>query len=107
MTQADGTDIAIQRKMLRVAVRNSARSVPLLSFAVLYLGWLAWQSGQPMVAATVLALGLPVSAWRVALDRRFGTHDSIDPARILRIAGKVTPDVLASVREQLRGILIL
>jgi two-component system, sensor histidine kinase len=82
MIQPDGIDTAIQRQMLRVAVRNSARSVPLLVVAVLFLAWLAWQGGDRLSAAAMLGLGLPVSAWRVALDRRYKGHDEVEHGRI-------------------------
>ena len=42
MTEPDGIDTAIQHRMLRVAVRNSARSVPLLVVAVVFIAWLGW-----------------------------------------------------------------
>lgn len=68
--------------MLSVGVRNSARSVPLLTVAVLFLAWLAWQGQQPLVAALMLALGLPVSAWRWWLHHRYGGEAGITTERM-------------------------
>ncbi len=82
MTEPDGIDTAIQRKLLRVAVRNSARSVPLLLVAVFFLAWLGWQAGDRAAAAAVLVLGLPVSAWRWALNQAWRGQDDIAPGRI-------------------------
>jgi len=82
MIQPDGIDTAIQRQMLRVAVRNSARSVPLLVVAVLFLAWLAWQGGDLLSMAVVLLLGLSVSGWRWWLDRLYAGRDEVEPERI-------------------------
>jgi len=82
MTQLDGIDTAIQRKLLRVAVRNSARSVPLLTVAVCFLAWLGWQGGDRWAAVVMLLLGLPVSAWRWALDHAWRGEESIASDRI-------------------------
>ena len=82
MTVPDGIDTAIQRRMLRLAVRNSARSVPLLTVAVLFLAYLGWQTHDPISAAVMLAVGLPMSAWRWWLDRSYGAQESIEDARI-------------------------
>ena len=62
----DGVTTAIQRQMLRVVVRNSARSVPLLMVAVLFVAWLGWQGGHLWTAAITLVMGAIVSAWRLA-----------------------------------------
>jgi hypothetical protein len=61
---SDGVSTAIQRETLRVAVRNSARSVLLLLVAVLYVAWLGYERGQVGAAALTLLLGLVVSGWR-------------------------------------------
>ena len=80
MTEPDAVEIAIQRKMLRLAVRNSARSVPLLTVAVLFLAWLGWIAGDRVSAAIILLLGLAVSAWRWALNRSNRDVDAIAAA---------------------------
>ncbi len=82
MTEPDGIDTAIQRKLLRVAVRNSARSVPLLTVAVLFLAWLGWQAGDRVAAAAMLLLGLPVSVWRWAIDNAWRGQEDIAPSHI-------------------------
>jgi signal transduction histidine kinase/CheY-like chemotaxis protein len=85
MTELDGIDIAIQRKVLRVAVLNSARSVPLLTVAVFFISWLGWQAGDTKAAAITLSLGLVVAAWRWVLNRMHGAQQDIPPARIGRV----------------------
>ncbi|HLL18643.1 MAG TPA: ATP-binding protein, partial [Rubrivivax sp.] len=78
----DGVTTAIQREMLRVVVRNSAHSVPLLMVAVLYVAWLGWQGGHRWPAAMTLVLGVVVSGWRLAMSRSYGGDEDMEPARI-------------------------
>ena len=78
----DGIEIAIRRRMLRVAVRNSARSVPLLVLVVLFFAGLSWEAGTRWMTAVVLGIGLPVSLWRLWLMRRHGDTDAATPAEI-------------------------
>ena len=68
---SDEVGLAIQREMLQVALRNSARSVGLLMAAVLYMAWLGWQVGRPWASALVLVLGSAVSAWRWHISARW------------------------------------
>ncbi len=82
MVNAARIDAEVQRQMLRMALRNAARSVPLLTVAVLFIAWLAWQADKPLLAAAVLALGLPVSAWRWHLGRRYGDEAAVTAERI-------------------------
>ncbi len=82
---SDGISTAIQREMLRVVVRNSARSVPLLMVAVAYVAWLGWQGGQALAAGATLLMGITVSVWRLALNRINGGEGAIEPERIARV----------------------
>ena len=91
MSTVDGIDTDIQRRMLGVGVRNSARSVPMLMFAVVFLAWLAWDANDPGTATLMLALGVPVSVWRCWLYHR-----------CLR-GLELTPERMASVVMQLEG----
>ena len=71
MSTVDGIDTDIQRRMLGVGVRNSARSVPMLMVAVVFLAWLAWNANDPGTATLMMALGVPVSVWRCWLYHRY------------------------------------
>jgi signal transduction histidine kinase/CheY-like chemotaxis protein len=70
MTDPDGIDIGIQREMLQLALRNSARTVPLLMAAVLFLSWMAWDTQSFIAAGVTLALGSVVAAWRWRMGHR-------------------------------------
>jgi signal transduction histidine kinase len=78
----DGVTTAIQREMLRVVVRNSARSVPLLIVAVLFVAWLGWQAGHLWAAAVTLVLGVVVAGWRLAISHSHGGDEYMEPERI-------------------------
>ena len=73
MTDRDRIDTAIQREMMQVALRNSARSVPLLIVAVLFLAWLGWKTGRVEAAAVTLVMGLVVAGWRWWTNHHWGT----------------------------------
>ncbi|MDE2147865.1 MAG: response regulator [Burkholderiales bacterium] len=89
-------ETAVQRSMLRVAVRNSGRSVWLLTVAVLFVAWLGWRAGDPVAAASVAAMGLAVAAWRWMLGRQFGgSTAAIAPARIRGIVRALEANALA------------
>ena len=87
MSEDHAIETALQRDMLQVAVRNSARSVPLLLAAVCFISWLGWQAGNPWAAGVTGLIGVAVCAWRFALGRIFGPGMSDEPdlaARIVR-----------------------
>jgi signal transduction histidine kinase len=85
MTDADGIDTPIQREMLRVALRNSARSVPLLMVAASYVAWLGWQAADLRSAGITLGLAAVVSIWRLLLDRQDGSTAVLDATRMRRV----------------------
>jgi two-component system, sensor histidine kinase len=75
---AEGIETTIQRKMLSVALRNSARSVMLLAVAVLFVGWLGWQSNHGSAAALTVLMGVAAALWRWWLARQYG-EDNVMP----------------------------
>ncbi len=67
----EAVDIAIQREMLRVALRNSARSVGLLMAAVFFMAVLGWMVDRLWAGVLVGVLGTAVSAWRWQITARW------------------------------------
>jgi signal transduction histidine kinase/CheY-like chemotaxis protein len=82
MSEPDGIETAIQRSMLRVAVRNSSRSVPLLTVAVVFIAWLGWDAGDASASLATLALGLTVAVWRLVMGRAHRGGDTILPESV-------------------------
>jgi signal transduction histidine kinase/CheY-like chemotaxis protein len=87
MTDPKGIEAAVQREMLQVALRNSARSVVLLMVAVCFVTWLGWQAGQRLAAGITLGVGTVVAVWRWALHWRWGNGVAREPGHV---AGVVT-----------------
>jgi signal transduction histidine kinase/CheY-like chemotaxis protein len=83
-SQEPQTEIAVRKELLRVALGNSARSVPLQLVAVVFIAWLAWDIGHPIAAAVTAVLGLSVAAWRLRIARLFANIESLAPADLVR-----------------------
>ena len=91
MEPSQQIETAIQRDMLQVALRNSARSVPLLVVAVAFVAWLGWRQGSLAAPLATAALGAVVSAWRWWLSHRYAD------------AAALTTDRIAGIVRQLEG----
>jgi two-component system, sensor histidine kinase len=85
--EPSSTESAVRRELLRLALRNSGRSVPLqlAAVAVIVLMGIASQSPVATVAAGVV--GVLVSAWRSLISRRY-VHILDMPESALRSARK-------------------
>jgi signal transduction histidine kinase/CheY-like chemotaxis protein len=70
MAHAPTTDAQVQRELLGLTLRNSARSVPLQLLAVAWVVWLGVQAQRPLWAAAVALLGLAVGLWRLSTASR-------------------------------------
>ena len=70
MTDHPGIDESIQRQTLQVALRNSARTAPLLFVAVVFIAWLGWQAGQAAAAWVTLGIGAVVALSRLLITQR-------------------------------------
>ena len=95
MTESAGIETIVQREMLRVALRNSGRSVPLLVVAVLYIAWLGWQSGELISAVITGVLGIGVSIWRWLLSRRYDSLHNLAPDNVAAIVRQLEANALA------------
>jgi signal transduction histidine kinase/CheY-like chemotaxis protein len=89
MSDTEGIETSIQREMLQLALRNAVRSVPLLSVAVLFLAWMALETGNREAAAITVAVGLVVALWRWSMGRRLQPGAKPTPAQILRIVREI------------------
>jgi signal transduction histidine kinase/CheY-like chemotaxis protein len=95
MSGSVGIERAIQREMVSVALRNSARSVPLLVVAVVWIAWMAWDAASPGLGGFVLVLGLAVSAWRWLLRRRYEDTSALTDATVQRVVFELEANAAA------------
>jgi signal transduction histidine kinase/CheY-like chemotaxis protein len=65
------TEVEVRRELMRLALHNSTRSVPLQLVAVVVMVLMGFQVGQHGAAAATAALGLGVAAWRLVISRKF------------------------------------
>jgi len=77
------TDAAAQRELLRLALHNSARSVPLLLIVVVFLVYLGVQSDRLAAAALTGVLGVAASFWRLLISRRYSDAASLTERELL------------------------
>jgi signal transduction histidine kinase len=94
MNGTDAIELAIRREVLRVALRNSANSVPLLIVAVLYVAWLGWSHQARGAAVAVVAIGAAVSFWRLWLPRAHPDTSALDGRAIDRIVRQLEANAL-------------
>ena len=107
MTDRDSIDTAIHREMLQLALRNSARSVPLLIVAMLFLAWLGLAVGRMDAATATLLIGLVVAGWRWWLQRSWGRATEYSPEQARRlILGLEANAVLAGLMWVVATVLI-
>ncbi len=79
-------DAAVQRELMRMALRNSARSVPLQLVAVAVVVWFGLTVNKPLAAMFVGLMGSFVGLWRWRITHRYGRTDGLDEAAMARAA---------------------
>jgi signal transduction histidine kinase len=78
-------DAAVRRELLRMALRNSTRSVPLQIAGIAFFVGLGLEIKMVTIAALVGLIGLGVVAWRYSLSGRFSDVPSRSDAELLRL----------------------
>ena len=84
MTDMDQIESAAKRELLRLALLNSARSVPLLLVAVAFIFALGLAVDARGSAFAVVVLGLVVALWRVLISRRYKSADVLAQDKVVR-----------------------
>ena len=82
MTTDPTTEIAVRRELLRVALRNSLRSIPLQLLAVAIVVAISVQANAREVGAVAAVLGVIVSVWRFAVSRRYADAANLGEQQI-------------------------
>ena len=86
MTSELTLDAAVRRELLRLAMRNSARSVPLQLLAVGIVVGLGFVVQSRAAATAAAIIGVLVGVWRVSMARRFLREDAKSDEEIARSA---------------------
>ena len=79
MTPAEpSTESAVRRELLRLALHNSGRSVPLQVVAVIFVAALGFMAGSTVASIATAIVGLAVAAWRWLISRRHPDAEALD-----------------------------
>ena len=78
MPEETTTEVEVHRELMRLALHNSIRSIPLQIVAVVVMVVMGAAVGKYAAAFATAALGLGVAVWRLVLSRKFA-----GPGRIL------------------------
>ncbi|MEO8524637.1 MAG: ATP-binding protein [Caldimonas sp.] len=84
MAHRSNTDVAVQRELLKLALRNSTRSAPLQLLAVGVVVAFGFHAGAVVVSSLAAVLGLGVAAWRYSMSRRYSFSDELVEGRVVR-----------------------
>ncbi len=84
-TPGSPIDSAVRRELLRTALRNSSRSVPLQIAGIAFFVYLGLAVGMTAVTAVVGVIGLSVVVWRYSLGSRFADVPSRSDAELSRL----------------------
>ena len=77
MSSAFTLDSAVRRELMRLALRNSSRTIPLQLMAVGIVVALSAGVAVPEVGAVVAVLGLAVATWRYSVARRYADTSNL------------------------------
>ena len=75
-------EAAVRRELLRLALVNSMRSIPLQLLAVGIIVVLGFSAGAIVASIVAAVLGLSVAIWRFSLSRRFGHAGELGETQI-------------------------
>jgi signal transduction histidine kinase/CheY-like chemotaxis protein len=78
MSEATTTEVEVHRELMRLALHNSIRSIPLQILAVVVMVVMGVAVGKYVGAFATAALGLGVAYWRLVISRKFS-----GPGRVL------------------------
>jgi signal transduction histidine kinase len=66
MATEEATELIVRRELLRIALRNAQRSVPLLLVAICFVAYVGFDSGAVLAAVATAAIGVAAGIWRWA-----------------------------------------
>ncbi|MCE9660158.1 MAG: hybrid sensor histidine kinase/response regulator, partial [Burkholderiales bacterium] len=84
-SKVSAIDAAVRRELLRMALINSTRSVPLQIAGIAFFVWLGLQVGMTAIAVLIGLIGLTVVGWRYSLSKRFSNVPERGDTDLLRL----------------------
>ncbi len=78
-------DVAVRRELLRLSLRNAARSVPLQLVAVAVLGAIGIDAGRHVAAGLTVLIGLAVGVWRIFITRTYRDVTALDESDLVHV----------------------
>ncbi|MEO5695855.1 MAG: ATP-binding protein [Burkholderiaceae bacterium] len=78
-------DVAVRRELLRLSLRNAARSVPLQLAAVAVLGAIGIDAGRYVAAGLTMLIGLGVGVWRIVITRTYRDVAALDEFDLVHV----------------------
>lgn len=88
MAPEASTEVFVRREVMRLALHNSTRSVPLQLVAVFVLVFFGLDSGHPAAAVATAILGIIIAGWRLLIGHWFArpskvlSEAELDSARV-------------------------
>ena len=76
------TEYAVRQELLRLALLNSTRSVPLQLVAVAVVVAIGWLAGANVASGCAAVLGVAVAVWRFSLSRRYPAPNGLSEKSI-------------------------
>ena len=77
MSEAATTEVEVHRELMRLALHNSIRSIPLQIVAVVVMVLMGAAVGKYAGAFATAALGLGVAFWRLVISRKFSGPERV------------------------------
>ena len=84
MTEETPIDAAVRRELLRLALHNSGRSVPLQVVAVAFIVYLGWSVDCVAAAAAAGVAGLGTALWRMRISRMYAAAERLTEEQLKR-----------------------
>ena len=75
-------DGGVRRELVRLALRNSARSVSMQVVGVAIIVLFGFSNGRPLAAVVACGIGLIVAAWRLLISRRYADAEQLSESEL-------------------------
>ena len=88
-SETENEDVAVRRQLLELALRNSARSAPLLLLMAMVIVWWGVEAGCERAAVATGVIGTAAALWRFFLSHRHTASAAADSRAFTRVIREV------------------